>query len=733
LDVEYDLDMESFKDKITVFALIYLGVVSLVAQMVLLRELVISFFGNELFLGLILGLWLLSTGLGSLWLARLVPGRGFARSAALYLLLVPVMAGSFLLAKTAGFFVSGHGVMPAFGPAVLWSVLAIVPVGLLLGVLFVSLLRDFRSGVEQAVSRAYVWESLGFFAGAVLFNLFLVRFLGLEVIMLLALAACLVAGLLVWGNRPKAVRLWPIIGLIFVLSVLACFYAPVWEKALSNRQYPDGDLLELTNTRYGTVAATEMADQVNFYYQGRLTDIYPNRFRNELLAHLPLLAHPSPDRVLVVGNGFTGLLDEVRKHDPKEIVYVELDKELLQTGSRLGAEPPASVEVVPEDASQYLAGDRKEFDVVILNYSNPTTLAENRYFTREFFQQAKKNLSNSGGIAMLMEAAPNYTAGPQKQVLATLYHTLAGVFPSVSVWPDNEVMFWASHTRAQTGPEAVRQRYKQRELDNRFVTGDMAAWRIKAKRGSKLKARLAGAEAGVNRDKHPVLFLAQIKAFLEKTGWTGALLRLLAGLFLAGLAGLFWYGRRLGRRRHIWLAVSAVPEFALIAYEVILALWFQTVHGYLYTQLSLIIALILVGIAGGSAVMSRLLGRHTAKRLIVYSYACIFGLFVLSSLLFWQVEAVFQWQASFYILSLAAGFVMGSKFPLVNQMYLKNSRSAGAVYGADLIGGAAGAVLAGSALLPAFGLVGSMLFLTGLVLAAWLGLAAGNLTKAGKI
>ncbi|OIN93666.1 hypothetical protein COS81_04675 [candidate division WWE3 bacterium CG06_land_8_20_14_3_00_42_16] len=43
-----------------------LGAISLLGQVVLLRELNQIFYGNELFYGLGLGFWLLSTGLGSL-------------------------------------------------------------------------------------------------------------------------------------------------------------------------------------------------------------------------------------------------------------------------------------------------------------------------------------------------------------------------------------------------------------------------------------------------------------------------------------------------------------------------------------------------------------------------------------------------------------------------------------------------------------------------------------------
>ncbi|MBD3263910.1 MAG: spermidine synthase, partial [Candidatus Omnitrophica bacterium] len=49
---------------------------------------------------------------------------------------------------------------------------------------------------------------------------------------------------------------------------------------------------------------------------------------HEMLTHPVMFAHPSPRRILIIGGGDGGVLREVLKHDPCEVVMVEIDKEI---------------------------------------------------------------------------------------------------------------------------------------------------------------------------------------------------------------------------------------------------------------------------------------------------------------------------------------------------------------------------------------------------------------------
>jgi spermidine synthase len=74
-------------------------------------------------------------------------------------------------------------------------------------------------------------------------------------------------------------------------------------------------------------------------------------------------------------------------------------------------------------------------------------------------------------------------------------------------------------------------------------------------------------------------------------------------------------------------------------------------------------------------------------------------------------DAFFLFRPLFLALSFISGFLIGSQFPLANKLYLKDdtslTKTAGALYSADLLGGWFGGVLGAVVLLPVLGLVGT--------------------------
>ncbi len=84
-------------------------------------------------------------------------------------------------------------------------------------------------------------------------------------------------------------------------------------------------------------------------------------------------------------------------------------------------------------------------------------------------------------------------------------------------------------------------------------------------------------------------------------------------------------------------------------------------------------------------------------------------------------------EVGFPVLTLAAGYLGGLHFPLANAIYLGGGREVGKVaslvYGMDLVGSSAGALMAGIILLPVLGISETLLLVAALNLSA-LGLLA---------
>jgi spermidine synthase len=157
----------------------------------------------------------------------------------------------------------------------------------------------------------------------------------------------------------------------------------------------------------------------------------------------------------------------------------------------------------------------------------------------------------------------------------------------------------------------------------------------------------------------------------------------------------------------------AATGFTLMALEIILLLAFQSIYGYLYHQLALLIALFMAGIAVGSWLGLRRIGRSSnpvcgrvaATQLLLALSAPALMLLVSFTVKFSGTAA--SWLAAQFLfpaLAALCGLLGGYQFPLATQLYEGGKRqSLGLLYAVDLLGGCAGALLLSGYLIPVFG------------------------------
>lgn len=162
------------------------------------------------------------------------------------------------------------------------------------------------------------------------------------------------------------------------------------------------DLAIFENSRFGRVLALDgiiqLTEKDEFIY-------------HEMMAHVPLLAHPDPKSVLIIGGGDGGLLREVLRHENLEkIVQVEIDpsvielsKKYLPSLSRGSFENPRA-DIIIQDAAKYVKETDQTFDVIICDSNDPEGPAK-VLFSTEFYGDCKKIL-NQGGIFVNQNGVP---------------------------------------------------------------------------------------------------------------------------------------------------------------------------------------------------------------------------------------------------------------------------------------------------------------------------------------
>jgi spermidine synthase len=139
----------------------------------------------------------------------------------------------------------------------------------------------------------------------------------------------------------------------------------------------------------------------------QLTEL-DNMGYHEMITHVPLLAVDNPRRVLIVGGGDGGSLQQALRYESvEEVVVCELDQRVVDL---CAAHFPAfgkpfdnpRATLVIEDAFTFLQRNQGQFDVIISDTTDPIGMAE-RLFSEEFYQLMRNALTPGGAVATQCE------------------------------------------------------------------------------------------------------------------------------------------------------------------------------------------------------------------------------------------------------------------------------------------------------------------------------------------
>jgi len=155
---------------------------------------------------------------------------------------------------------------------------------------------------------------------------------------------------------------------------------------------------------------------------------------HEMLAHVPLLTHPDPRRVLVVGGGDGGALREVLKHPGVEHVDLcEIDEAVIRASRQylpgLAAsfdDPRVALHIA--DGIQYVRDHPHSWDVILVDSSDPEGPAEG-IFKESFYRSIKEALHPSGIAVTQCESAFLF-----EQLIRKIFAFLPHIFPMIGYY-----------------------------------------------------------------------------------------------------------------------------------------------------------------------------------------------------------------------------------------------------------------------------------------------------------
>lgn len=372
-------------------------------------------------------------------------------------------AATLLVPRLPVLFLRGFPVTQAsFGMLQAWNfalaALLIGPSAILFGIAFPASIAATSSSLStlgRGIGRVTAANTLGTVAGAFGAGLALIPRFGLKTTLAAAAAATAAAGIAVLrleapGGRRRtqygvAVAAFLTVLLLpqwprQLLTMGVSFYAKSWANTEAflavarSREvlfYKDGVSTTLSVSRVGlhryyasngkTSASTDPGDMAN----------------QVLLGQIPMLLHPNPRDVFVLGLGTGVSAAAVARYPVRSIEIVDIEPAVRDAARLFEAEnrnvlADPRVALHNADGRNRLLVHPKTYDVIISNPSPVWVAGVGNLFTQEFYALAKTRL-NRGGLMVQWFHLHSLPADQLKLIVATFRF----VFPYTSLWRPN--------------------------------------------------------------------------------------------------------------------------------------------------------------------------------------------------------------------------------------------------------------------------------------------------------
>ncbi len=378
--------------------------------------------------------------------------------------------------------------------------------------------NDSAQEAGRPTGTIYATNASGNVLGALAAGFLLIPWFGIEAALLAAVLAQLVAAFLA---SPRVVTL-AFAGAVGAFGVTA---TGSWDwEALSGGLYRVAPQMETSRHRdflrkgrlrfldqgaSATVTVKEVAGELSLAIDGKVdaTD-GADMLTQRLLAHLPLLLHPAPESVFIVGHGSGVTAGSALRHEVRRVAAAEISPEVAMA-SRLFEESngapweDARFALLEVDARNHLLLDRDSYDVVISEPSNPWMSGVSPLFTVEFFELVRARL-NDGGLFCQWIHLYNLA----EENLRTVVGGFTDVFPETALFVlhDGDALLIGSQGAFPAAPQAgIEERIVRLadELGPYGITGFDALRALLTATSPALDAWAS--EAPRHRDDHPIL------------------------------------------------------------------------------------------------------------------------------------------------------------------------------------------------------------------------------------
>ena len=446
---------------IALIAIALSGFAALALEVVWMRILIQSFCATVYAFSIMLSCFLFGIFYGSRWISRRVD-----RQASL-----PRLFG--LLELGLGSSVASLAILTYFAPALfsrllfgslavsesnfgfryiaaqfIVSVCLIMVPTLLLGATFPAAVRictPSLAAVGRGVATVYTANTVGAILGALFGGMVLIPTVGSHRSLVVIAAIFVGAGLLLllrqngpadWARFKDPVTAGLLV--LFLLSGVVGWVMP--RQTVTNLYYASWRHPEVIYHGEGIAHNVDIFRSDNITTMaingaGEADTSYAQRRHFLLKAHLPLLLHPDPKNVAVVGLGLGITLSATNRNSKvQNIQVIELSREMVEAQRYLedisgGVLRSPKLHLRIDDGRNFMAMSDRSFDMITADPIHPRNTGVGYLYTREYYESIKRRLGPQGVVCQWMPLS-----GMSKESFDVAFRTFATVFPNASFW-----------------------------------------------------------------------------------------------------------------------------------------------------------------------------------------------------------------------------------------------------------------------------------------------------------
>jgi spermidine synthase len=718
--------VDQIKSRNTIVYLIAVGFFSILGQVIILRELNVAFFGIELIYILSFTFWLLGTVIGAaVGRQDYIPKEKNIHK--LFLLSTILLVVDIIFIRDIRNLFGGvqGGYLPFLIQIAALSI-ALLPIGFLAGLLFQWSAKRFV-GENETLAKAYAIESAGGVLGGLCSTLFLD--LGISNFSIALICSLCFAFTVIYYSYYSKNSLIKYTSIAVSAGILILFvFSHQIDMLLTSWNHPY--MIESIDTPYNRVTITSPEKQICIFEDDALS--YDTQsITAEEFVQLSTLQTNIINNVLVLGGGFGGIIPEILKLPVKKIDYVEINKDLIDAVQKhlpdeLGNSlQDKKVNIIYNDPRKFLKR-QYSYDIILVGMPEPMSAQNNRFYTKEFFEQCSEALNENGMLAFKIHSSENIWTRQLTERNSGIYNAVKSSFGNVLVLPGVTNIFVASKSKIITDSNFLIKRFNERNLETKLVTPQYINYIFTNDRFAEVQRLLSGQAHIINSDLQPVCYSYTISIWLSKffpnLAYSENLLLKISKPFnslqfciivilLFGIAYLVT--KKSARLKRFTLVFAA--GFIGMTLEIILIMLYQNKNGILFRDIGLLLMAFMIGLTLGSFFINKLfrMMKNQNRSGIWLGSLIVIGFSLLNILVYFLIKADLISSLPIIIIALLLdGIFVSGIFAFTSLNRVENQQIVVAqLYTADLIGGCLGSLIASLILIPVCGFFFSLILM----------------------